>query len=208
MLPRLAYLGLTNTFALRRLLPMGNRNKDIEILALRHQIGVLQWQLDDTRVRFSPADRALLAALLHRVPLEKSSRLVSTLEGVRWPWRVVFRCQDELDHRAVDTNLPPRTAQPHSDLEPATSTPCAAGVRAVLQLPPTPSRRHEHPYHYGRFPQPITNHDQIAPARHPPTPPTRRHPQRISPRGLTCTDDIFGPCRTCVESSTMVWRTR
>jgi hypothetical protein len=62
VLLRLAYLGLTNTFAMLRLLPMTDRDKDIEILALRHQIGVLQRQLGDTRVRFSPADRALLAA--------------------------------------------------------------------------------------------------------------------------------------------------
>ena len=58
MLLRLAYLAATNTFALLRLLPMSDRDKDIEILALRHQIGVLQRQLRDTRVRFSPADRA------------------------------------------------------------------------------------------------------------------------------------------------------
>jgi len=36
-----------------RLLPMSDRDKDIEILALRHQIGILQRQLGDTRVRFS-----------------------------------------------------------------------------------------------------------------------------------------------------------
>ncbi|MBP2329296.1 hypothetical protein JOF56_009681 [Kibdelosporangium banguiense] len=66
MLLRMAYLGLTNTFALLRLIPMSNQAKDIEILALRHQIGVLQRQLGDTAVLFSPADRALLAALVHR----------------------------------------------------------------------------------------------------------------------------------------------
>jgi hypothetical protein len=38
---RLAYLSLTNTFAMCRLLPMGDRDKDLEILALRHQIRVL-----------------------------------------------------------------------------------------------------------------------------------------------------------------------
>jgi hypothetical protein len=65
VLLRLAYLGLTNTFALLRLLSMTDRDKDIEILVLRHQIALLQRQLGDTRVRFSPADRALLAALLH-----------------------------------------------------------------------------------------------------------------------------------------------
>jgi putative transposase len=75
VLLRLVYLGLTNTFALLRLLPMSNQAKDIEILALRHQIGVLQRQLGDTRVRFSPADRALLAALLHRLPRQILHRL-------------------------------------------------------------------------------------------------------------------------------------
>jgi hypothetical protein len=75
VLLRLAYLGLTNTFAMLRLLPMSNRDKDIEILALRHQIGVLQRQLGDTRVRFSPADRALLATLLHRLPRQTLHRL-------------------------------------------------------------------------------------------------------------------------------------
>lgn len=39
---RLAYLALTNTFALIRLLPMSDRDKDVEILALRHQMAVLQ----------------------------------------------------------------------------------------------------------------------------------------------------------------------
>jgi hypothetical protein len=75
VLPRLAYLGLTNTFAMVRLLPMSNRDKDLEMLALRHQIAVLQRQLGDTRVRFNPADRALLAALLHRLPRQILHRL-------------------------------------------------------------------------------------------------------------------------------------
>ncbi|MBP2329300.1 transposase [Kibdelosporangium banguiense] len=75
MLLRLAYLGLTNTFALLRLLPMTDRDKDIEILVLRHQIAVLRRQLGDTRVRFGPTDRALLAALLHRLPRQALHRL-------------------------------------------------------------------------------------------------------------------------------------
>ncbi|MCC8245482.1 hypothetical protein [Saccharothrix luteola] len=66
MLLRLAYLGVTNTFALLRLLPMSDRDKVTEILALRHQITFLQRQLGDALTRFSPADRAFLAALLHR----------------------------------------------------------------------------------------------------------------------------------------------
>lgn len=36
VLLRLAYLGLTTTVAMRRLVPMSTRDKDIEILTLRH----------------------------------------------------------------------------------------------------------------------------------------------------------------------------
>jgi transposase len=68
MLLRLAYLGITNAFTLLRLLPGGDRDKDIEILSLRHQLAVLQRRLEGQQVRFEPADRAWLAALLHPLP--------------------------------------------------------------------------------------------------------------------------------------------
>jgi putative transposase len=55
VLHRLAYLAVTNVFALLRLLPMSNRDKDVEILALRYQIAVLERQLGTTRPRFCPA---------------------------------------------------------------------------------------------------------------------------------------------------------
>ena len=45
MLLRLAYLGVTNTLALLRLLPMSDRAKDARIVALRHQITVLERHL-------------------------------------------------------------------------------------------------------------------------------------------------------------------
>ena len=50
VLLRLAYLGVTNAFAVLRLLPMSNRDKDVEILALRHQITVLERHLGKERV--------------------------------------------------------------------------------------------------------------------------------------------------------------
>ncbi|MGW0203285.1 hypothetical protein [Nonomuraea sp. NPDC003201] len=76
MLLRLAYLTIPNTFAALRLLPMSDRDKDVEILALRHQITVLERQLGaDTRVRFAPEDRAFLAALLTSLPREVLRRL-------------------------------------------------------------------------------------------------------------------------------------
>src|ERR671930_204502 len=68
MLLRLAYLGITNAFTLLRLLPGGDRNRDIEILSLRDQLAVVQRQLDGQRVRFEPVARAWLAALLHPLP--------------------------------------------------------------------------------------------------------------------------------------------
>ncbi|MFF4875379.1 hypothetical protein [Micromonospora sp. NPDC000668] len=49
MLLRLAYLGVTNAFALLRLLSMSDRDKDVGILALRHQITVLERQLQKSR---------------------------------------------------------------------------------------------------------------------------------------------------------------
>jgi hypothetical protein len=68
MLLRLAYLGITNAFTLLRLLPGSDRDKDAEILALRHQLAVLHRQLGEQRVQFEPTDRAWLAALLHHLP--------------------------------------------------------------------------------------------------------------------------------------------
>jgi putative transposase len=41
VLLKLAYLGVSNVFAMLRLLPTSDRDKDTEILALRHQIAVL-----------------------------------------------------------------------------------------------------------------------------------------------------------------------
>ncbi|WP_446220868.1 hypothetical protein [Micromonospora sp. IBHARD004] len=54
MLLRLAYLGVTNAFALLRLLSMSDRDKYVEVLALRHQITVLERQLGKTRPRLFP----------------------------------------------------------------------------------------------------------------------------------------------------------
>ncbi|ONH22210.1 integrase core domain-containing protein [Pseudofrankia asymbiotica] len=87
MLLRLTYLGVTNTFALLRLLPRSDRDKDIEILTLRHQIAVLQHQLDGQRIQFRPADRALLAALLRALPkptLHRLRLLVRPETILRW----------------------------------------------------------------------------------------------------------------------------
>jgi hypothetical protein len=66
VLLRLPYLALTGLVSLLRLLPKGTTDKDIEILALRHQLAVLQRQI--TKPRFTPPDRTFLAALVLRFP--------------------------------------------------------------------------------------------------------------------------------------------
>ncbi|WP_345638056.1 integrase core domain-containing protein [Rugosimonospora acidiphila] len=75
MLLPLAYLTVTNTFAVMRMLPMSDRDKDVEILTLRHQLAVLQRHLGPQIVTFTPADRAFLAALLHPLPRGMLRRL-------------------------------------------------------------------------------------------------------------------------------------
>jgi putative transposase len=82
---RLPYLALTNVFAFVRLLPMSDVDKSIEILALRHQLTVLQRQID--KPRLAAADRAFLAALLHRLPrstLRQLHLIVSPDTVLRW----------------------------------------------------------------------------------------------------------------------------
>jgi hypothetical protein len=69
---------VTNAFAMLRLLPMSNRDKDVEILSLRHQLTVLERHLRNEKVRFAASDRAFPAALLHRLPRDvlRSVRLL------------------------------------------------------------------------------------------------------------------------------------
>ena len=50
MLRRLPYLALTSVCTLIRLIPMSDSDKDVEILTLRHQLGVLQRQIDKPRL--------------------------------------------------------------------------------------------------------------------------------------------------------------
>ena len=82
---RLPYLMLTSVFTFIRLLPMSDSDKNVEILALRHQLAILQRQID--RPRLTPPDRAFLAALLHRLPrptLHQLHLIVSADTMLRW----------------------------------------------------------------------------------------------------------------------------
>jgi putative transposase len=85
VLLRLSYLALTGMVTFLRLLPMSNIDKDIEILALRHQLAILQRQV--SKPRFTPPDRAFLAALLHRIrrpTLRQLHLIISPDTVLRW----------------------------------------------------------------------------------------------------------------------------
>ena len=110
MLLRLTYLGVANVFALLRLLPMSQLDKDAEILALRHQILVLQRQLGPDRVRFTSADRALLAALLHRLPRD----VLKQLHLVVRPDTVLRWHRDMVARRHAQRSRPRRPGRPRT----------------------------------------------------------------------------------------------
>ncbi|MFC5058698.1 integrase core domain-containing protein [Saccharothrix xinjiangensis] len=101
---------MTNAFALLRLLPLSDRDKDVEILVLRQHITILERELGKGRPRFSPSDRAFLAALLHRLP-------VATLRRLRLPVRpeTVLRWhRDLIARRHAAKSRPKRPGRPRT----------------------------------------------------------------------------------------------
>ncbi|MEV0122659.1 integrase [Streptomyces sp. NPDC050703] len=93
MLIRFAYLAVTHASAALRLLPMSERDKDVEILALRHQI-VLERQLGPGKVDYRPEDRAFLAALLAPLPRQVLPRLWLIIQPetvLRWHRSLIKR---------------------------------------------------------------------------------------------------------------------
>jgi putative transposase len=110
VLLRLAYLGVTNLFAMLRLLPVSDREKDAQILALRHQIAVLERQLNGQRVRFHASDRAFLAALSQGLPREALRRmrlLVRPDTVLRWH-------RDPIARRHAVQSRPKRGGRPRT----------------------------------------------------------------------------------------------
>jgi transposase InsO family protein len=110
VLLQLAYLGVTNAFALLRLLPMSDRDKDTEILVLRHQITILERQLGKDLPRFFPADRAFLAALLHRLPAATLHRLRLLIR----PETVLRWHRDLIARRHAARSRPKRPCRPRT----------------------------------------------------------------------------------------------
>jgi len=80
--------------------------EEVEILALRHQLAVLQRQID--KPRLAPTDRAFLAALLHRLPrptLRRLHLIVSPDTVLRWH-------RDLLRPHHAKASRPKRTGRP------------------------------------------------------------------------------------------------
>ena len=144
MLLRLAYLGITNAFALLRLLPRTDREKDAEILALRHQLAVLQRHLDGQRIRVNPADRAWLAALLHPLPraaLDHLRLLVPPDTILRWHRNVLTR-------RHAAASRPRRRGRPRT-VRSIRRLVLPGSGQPVMGVSPR-ARRTTHPWHHGR----------------------------------------------------------
>jgi putative transposase len=95
-------------FTLIRLLPMRDRDKDLEIPALRHQLTILQRQVDKPQLTWP--DRALLAALLYRLPrvrLRQLHLIVSPDTVLRWH-------RDLLRRRHAQASHPKRPGRPRT----------------------------------------------------------------------------------------------
>jgi hypothetical protein len=89
---------------------MSDRDKDTEILVLRHQIAVLHRQLGTQKPRFDPSDRALLAALLRRLPrdvLRELRLLVRPDTVLRWH-------RDLIARRDATASRPRRPGRPRT----------------------------------------------------------------------------------------------
>ncbi|MET9386249.1 hypothetical protein ABZY09_35615 [Streptomyces sp. NPDC002928] len=68
-------MAVTNAFAAVPLLPMSDRDKDAEILVLRHQVMAIEMQLGAERVEFDSEDRAPGLRLHQRAPHGHRRRL-------------------------------------------------------------------------------------------------------------------------------------
>ncbi|WP_405475889.1 hypothetical protein [Streptomyces sp. NBC_00009] len=111
MLLRLAYLTVTNLFAALRLQPMSDRDKHAEILALRHQLAVLERQLGADRVKFTAEDQAFLGPIsggvggdsgdvpLPRAVLEESQQLAADTDRLL---RAARQASGQLEQAGAD----------------------------------------------------------------------------------------------------------
>src|SRR5215207_8394291 len=87
---RLIYLIFSQLLTWLTLLPRAPSSKDIELLVLRHEVAVLRRTSSTPHLDW--ADRALLAALIQRLPASlRGHRLVTPATVLRWHRRLVTK---------------------------------------------------------------------------------------------------------------------
>jgi putative transposase len=87
---RLLYLIFNGLLHWLTLFGRGSLSKDIELLVLRHEVAVLR--RTNPKPRLDWADRALLAALIRRLPsVLRGHRLITPATVLRWHRRLVTR---------------------------------------------------------------------------------------------------------------------
>jgi hypothetical protein len=194
---------------------MSDTDKDIEILALRHQLAILQRQID--KPRLTSTDRAFLAALLHRLPrarLRQFPLIVAPDTILRWHLDLIRRRRANISRkrpgrpptrraiqalvlrlaretaagvtRASTANSPPSASRSPRPPCGRSSRPMGSGPRRTVTAPLGPGSCAARPTPSWPASRPTR------PPRHPATRPSRRHPPRIRTRRLTCTDGIIG----------------
>ncbi len=87
---RLLYLVFSRLLGWLMLLSRATSSKDIELLVLRHEVAILR--RSNPKPRLDWADRAVLAALIRRLPrLLRSHRLITPVTVLRWHRRLVTK---------------------------------------------------------------------------------------------------------------------
>jgi hypothetical protein len=118
----LLYWSLRRLFELVVLRRRSEREKEIEILLLRHQLAVLERQV--ARPQLTPADRTLLAALSRLVPrtVWKRSFFVTPGTLLRWHRELVAR-RWTYPHRCPGRPAPPEEIRERSETVSASADP-------------------------------------------------------------------------------------
>ena len=87
---RLLYLIFQQVLGLILLMGRTSSTKDVELLVLRHEVAVLR--RTNPKPRLDWADRALLAALIRRLPaVLRGHRLITPATVLRWHRRLVTK---------------------------------------------------------------------------------------------------------------------